>query len=71
MKNEKVEIQLTRYEHVPITLEERKKDLEQSIAFWNEDRQKMIKRHAKQLLEANTRIQNKEVELDLVKRKLK
>lgn len=70
MKNEKVEIKLTRYQSVPITLEERKKDLEESIQFWNEERLKKIKRHNRKLYELELDIHKKEVELDLIKRNL-
>jgi hypothetical protein len=71
MRNKEVEIKLTRYQSVPITLEERKRDLEESIRFYEEERQTMVRRYFKKLEKFDLDLNNKKAELKLVKEALK
>lgn len=68
--NNEVEIKLTRYQSTPITIEERKKDLEESIEFWEKERQVMIRRYFKKLEKFDLSLNDKKAELELIKKKL-
>jgi hypothetical protein len=70
MKNQNVEIVLTAYKSVKITIEERKRDLESSIVFWTTEKASITRRFKKKIAGIDLDIENKKAELALIEKTL-